>query len=90
MSAQAAPPPSQRRHWYAKDVGLPVQVPFAAVSVCPCCADPETVGNAVFPGGAGGAPTTAVCAEVADEDPTAFVPVTVTRTVEPTSAAPST
>ncbi|HET8651933.1 MAG TPA: hypothetical protein VFM13_05120 [Gaiellaceae bacterium] len=33
----------------------------------------------------GGAATTAVCGDVADADPPAFVAVTATRSVEPTS-----
>src|SRR5437868_6290831 len=61
MSPQLAPAESQRRHWYVYVIGcVPVQVPFAAVSACPDCAVPEIVGRAVFPGGVGGAATTAV------------------------------
>ena len=35
MSPQAVPSVAQRRHWYANDVGLLLQVPFLAVSVLP-------------------------------------------------------
>ena len=42
---------------------MPDQVPGSAVSVCPCCAVPETVGGDVFTGAT--AVTTAVAAEVA-------------------------
>jgi hypothetical protein len=48
---------------------------------------PEIVGNEVFDGGAGAAVTTAVCADDALLEPAEFVPVTATRSVEPTSAA---
>ncbi len=64
---------------------MPVQVPLRAVSVCPSRAVPETAGRAVLTGGA--AATTPDCADVALALPPAFVPVTTTRSVEPTSAA---
>jgi hypothetical protein len=51
MSAQLAPAVSQRRHWYAYEVGLLDHVPVEAVNTCPCCAAPLTTGNAVFAGG---------------------------------------
>ena len=51
----------------------------------PSRAVPETTGTTVFTGGA--AATTPVTAETADELPPAFVPVTTTRSVPPTSAA---
>jgi hypothetical protein len=35
-----------RSHWYAKLVGLPVQLPFVVLSVCPTCGVPETIGGA--------------------------------------------
>ena len=47
---------------------------------------PEIVGGEVFTGGAGAAATTAVCAEPAEPEPAVLVAVTLTRTVEPTSA----
>ena len=43
------------------------------------------VGGDVLAGGACGPVTTAVWAESADDEPAEFVPVTRTRTVEPTS-----
>src|ERR671936_9804 len=52
MSEQFAPAVSQRRHWYAYEIGcVPDQLPGLAVSVCPCCGVPEMVGGAVFRGG---------------------------------------
>jgi hypothetical protein len=62
---------------------VPDHVPGDAVSVSPSRAVPDTAGIAVFAGGA--AATTAVAAEVAVFDPPAFVPVTTTRNVAPTS-----
>ncbi len=50
MFVQLKPVLSQRRHWYAKPVGLPLQVPLAAVRVAPCIAVPEIVGRPVFAG----------------------------------------
>jgi len=57
---------------------VPDQLPFVVDSVCPTCADPDTTGKAVFAGGAG---TTAVCAELAEAEPTLFVAVTTARIV---------
>jgi hypothetical protein len=61
----------------------PVQVPFEAVSVWPCCGVPEIVGAAVF------ASATALTAEVwllvAEALPPEFVAVTTTRIVLPMS-----
>jgi len=52
MSAQFAPLVSQRRHWYAYEIGcVPDQLPGEAVSTCPACAVPEIVGAPVFEGG---------------------------------------
>ena len=68
---------------------MPVQLPAAAVSSWPACAVPEIVGGELFTGGAGAAATTAVCAEPAEPEPSAFVAVTATLTVEPTSAEES-
>ena len=45
MAVHSAPPALQRRHWYANEVGAPVQVPTEVVSVCPACAVPMTVGG---------------------------------------------
>jgi hypothetical protein len=65
---------------------VPLQLPFAAVSVWPSWAVPLIVGGDVFAGGTGGADfTTAVCAEVAVTVPLLFVALTATRSVEPTS-----
>ena len=65
-------------------VGVPVQVPLPAVSVWPSFAVPLIVGATVLTGAVGA--TTPVWAAVADELPPAFVPVTTTRIVPPTSA----
>jgi hypothetical protein len=57
-----------------------------ALSVCPTCALPEIVGNAVLAGGAEEG-TTAVCAELAGAElPAEFEAVTATLSVEPASA----
>ena len=85
---QLFPSWSQRFHAYAKPVGELLHVPFEAVSVEPTATVPEIDGSAVFTGAlAAGAETTVVGAEVAGADPSAFVAVTVTRRVVPTSAA---
>ena len=63
---------------------VPVQVPVVPVSTEPCIAVPLTAGKAVF---TGGAVTTAVAADVAGVELTLFIPVTTTRSVDPTSAA---
>jgi hypothetical protein len=85
---QFAPPELQRAHWYPYVSGVePVQVPGLAVSVCPCCAVPVIAGGLWF---AGATPlTTADCADDALVEPPAFVPVTTTRNVLPTSAEPT-
>ena len=64
-------------------VGVPVQVPRAAVSVPPSRAVPEIVGAAVFSGATGA--TAVVGAECARRVPPSFVAVTTTRRVRPTS-----
>src|ERR687891_1166069 len=81
---------SQRCHWNAKDVGLPVHVPSFAVSDSPTCGSPVIVGRAVFVGvgplpGAGW--TRAVGFEAANVDPSAFVALTRKRIRNPLSAA---
>jgi hypothetical protein len=68
-------------------VGVPVHVPVVELSVWPSSGVPLITGRAVLTGGA--AATTAVCEVVALALPAAFVPVTTTRIVEPTSAGPS-
>jgi hypothetical protein len=84
----AAPAESQRSQRLAKvTVGVPLQVPFAAVRVCPSRAVPLTDGAAVFAGGA--ATTTALGKLVAGALPPPFRPVTSTRIVLPTSAGTS-
>ncbi len=65
-------------------VGVPVQEPFAAVRMLPSRGVPEIDGRTVLTGGSG--ETTALCALVALALPPAFVPVTTTRIVPPTSA----
>ena len=47
ISLQLVPSASQRCHWKPNDVGLPVQLPVLAVSVCPTRAVPEIVGRSV-------------------------------------------
>jgi hypothetical protein len=66
---------------------VPAQVPGSAVSVRPSRGVPEIVGGEVLIG----APTVTVALwlEVPVSKPAALVPVTTTRIVEPTSAAPS-
>jgi hypothetical protein len=61
---------------------VPLHVPDPAVSVCPCWAVPDTVGDEAT---AGGASTARVGREVARPEPAAFLAVTVTRRVVPTS-----
>ena len=60
-------------------------MPGSADKVCPSCADPLIVGNAVFAGAAISAVTSPVSADVADAAPAVFVAVTTTTIVEPTS-----
>ena len=50
---------------------MPVHVPFVVLSVDPSTGDPEMSGSAVFTG-ADGSVTTAVCAESALAEPSAF------------------
>src|ERR687884_2385544 len=84
MFVHPLPVDAQRRHWYAKViVGVPVHVPTDALSVWPSTAVPEITGGDVFAGGAGVATT--VAAELELAEPAAFVAVTATRNVEPTS-----
>jgi len=86
MFAQPPPDESQRSHWYAKLVGLPVQDPVDTLSVLPEDGGPEIEGAAVFDGGATGAGTTAVTFETAMPLPPLFDAVTAARSVDPTSA----
>lgn len=46
----AKPDPASRSHWYAYEVGGPLQVPRELVSVCPAATVPEIHGVAVFVG----------------------------------------
>ena len=88
MSAQFAPPGSQRRHWYAYEIGsVPVHVPRVAVSVSPSRAVPEICGAVALTGGA--AATVAVGVVAAVVEPAPFVAVTTARRVVPASAAVS-
>src|SRR3954453_3503576 len=51
MSAQFAPLPSHRRHWYLNVIGVvPLQVPSLVVRVWPSLGVPVIVGGAVFVG----------------------------------------
>ena len=63
---------------------VPLQLPDVAVSVWPSCAMPDTVGCEVTAGGVGW--TVAVGDDVAATLPPAFVAVTRTASVPPTSA----
>src|SRR5688500_7213722 len=70
--------------------GVPVHVPFVAVSTWPTVVVPLIVGTPVL---AGSAPAAAIAADwivVADAVPATFVPVTTARMVVPTSPATST
>jgi hypothetical protein len=82
MLAHEAPALSQRRHWYAYDVGAPLQLPVEAVSVWPTTVLPLIVGSAVF---VGGATTAGVGLEVATDEPLLLEAVTLTRRAWPTS-----
>jgi hypothetical protein len=79
------PPPElpQSSHPYAKPDGLPDHPPLLVESVRPSCAVPLIAGAVVFDG-----PdilTGEVAAELADDEPPAFVAVTAERIVLPTS-----
>jgi hypothetical protein len=87
ISTQVLPPPSQSRHRYPNELGLPVQSPTDAVSVCPSRGVPEIAGSATFAGAATAAVTTVVGCELAAAEPPALVAVTTTRRVLPTSEA---
>jgi len=84
-STQLVPAAEQRCQWNAKPVGLPFQAPVEAVRVWPISAVPVIVGRVVF-AGTSTAWTTAVGADAAVAEPTAFCAVTLTRSVEPASA----
>ncbi len=83
MFVQFKPELSQSCHWYAKDDGLPLQVPVLADRIWPVVVVPVIAG-AVALVGAGGV-TTAVAADVEFADPPELVAVTTTLTVSPTS-----
>jgi hypothetical protein len=86
IAAQRLPVSSQRLQATAYPAGLPSHDPFTAVRIDPTCGVPVIVGARVI-AGAAAAETIAVGADVEDADPSAFVAVTVTRRVRPTSAA---
>src|SRR5581483_3993003 len=89
MSAQLAPPLSQRRHWYVKVSAAGTQVPVLAVSVWPRNAWPPIVGG--LPGSLVGTERSSVVgADVALPEPPGLLAGTTTTTVPPTSAACST
>ena len=50
IGAHAPPVASQRRHWYANEVGAPVHEPAKVVSVWPACVMPETLGATIADG----------------------------------------
>src|SRR6266508_4813794 len=82
---QLLPAPSQRSQRYAKRVGPFVHEPPLAINVCPSRAMPEITGGTVLAGNGPRGATTAVAAEVAVFPPKAFLALTSTRIVEPTS-----
>src|SRR5262245_66591427 len=79
----------QRCHWNANDVGEPVHVPSLAVISWPTRASPVIVGRDVLVSGGAFVTTTSVCSDRALREPSAFVAVTRTRSVRPTSAWPT-
>jgi hypothetical protein len=70
-------------------VGVPVQVPRNAVTACPTRGVPEIEGATVLTGplADGADVTTAVAVELLVAEPAAFVAVTSTCSLDPTSAA---
>ena len=64
-------------------MGVPVQVPWLRVSVCPTVAVPLIEGGVWFAGGLEAAVTTAVGGVVAVVVPAVLVAVTVASIVEP-------
>src|SRR5438093_13100937 len=88
MSAHAPPVESQRFHWYAYEVGLPLHEPVELAKTCEICAEPLICGGAALVGTVSTV-TVPVAADVADADPLAFVAVTVRRSVAPPSAETS-
>src|SRR5436190_18028859 len=85
MSLQTPVMASQRCHWEAYVmVGVPVQLPVFAVSVCPSSATPESAGATVLAGGS--AATVALAADDAVLEPPGPVAVTCMTSVPPTSA----
>src|SRR4051812_36845645 len=96
MSRQAEPSAEQRCHCRVSTT-IPLQLPSSAVSVSPAIAVPLTVGAVSALGGGGGsatgaaagAATTSEAAEAARPLANVSVALTTTRTVEPTSSAPS-
>ena len=89
MSTQLLPLLLQRVHCRAYEVGLFDQLPVDPDSVWPTCAVPETAGNAVLAGTAGGGAVTMVVwvESVGVLGPAVLVAVTRIRRVEPVSAA---
>ena len=84
-ATQFAPFTSQRRHSYVKVNGaVPPHEPLVVDSVWPWVVVPETTGSPVLTGGP--AATTADTGEFVVAVPAAFVAVTTTRSVWPTSA----
>ncbi len=84
-------PPSagQRTHWYVYSIAAPIQVPCETVRADPSTGDPETTGSAVLTGTSWPV-TTAVGGDRASPEPSPFVAVTRTRSVNPMSASSTT
>jgi hypothetical protein len=82
----APPPLGHRSQRYAKDIGVePDQVPRFAVSVRPSTASPTMLGSPVLFGGFPPPRTIRVGFDAALSEPSAFVAVTRTRSLRPTS-----
>ena len=73
-----------RCHCRVYELGAGVQLPFVTRSVSPTTGEPLTAGFTVFAGPVA-EPMTSDGADVADALPSAFVAVTTTRSVWPTS-----
>ena len=74
----------QRCHCLVYELAAGLQLPFETRSVSPTTGEPLTTGFTVFDGPVA-EPMTSVGADVADALPSAFVAVTTTRSVWPTS-----
>ena len=87
MLPHSPPAGLQRNQRYAYEIGeAPLQLPGSAETTWPTTIDPRGHGSAVFTGG----PATGLVGfEAATREPSAFVAVTRTRILKPTSLRPS-